>query len=183
MGEMSGPHVQCTCGLVWALRGTKWREQPCSTCATLRAENEQQGKDLIAQSRRLTETMEDMEKLNGDLYQARTAARAFVEWQEALRLYPMMRKDHEAKLEHVDKLLREVAGEATAPDTGRVGILPMFIDDGSSIVCDSISGGADSTGGEPNGLVLCLTNAGGGAKRVSYERIGRVDVPTEETPT
>jgi len=37
---------------------------------------------------------------------------------------------------------------------GKQSLLPMFIDDGSCIVCDSMAGGANSTRGMPNELTL-----------------------------
>lgn len=47
-------------------------------------------------------------------------------------------------------------------------IIPMKIDDGSVIYCDSISGGNDSTLGMPNQLGLVFRNSNGSEKRARY---------------
>ncbi len=42
----------------------------------------------------------------------------------------------------------------------RASILPMHIDDGSSIICVSVSGGADYLNGVPRRLCLLLSTPG-----------------------
>lgn len=50
------------------------------------------------------------------------------------------------------------------------GVLPLRIDDGTVINCASISGGADSTNGEPNRLTIAIRQPDGSEQHVQYIR-------------
>jgi len=52
---------------------------------------------------------------------------------------------------------------------GRDSVLPAYMDDGSSIVIDSIAGGKRSTDGVPDELTLCLTDGDGNERREEYK--------------
>lgn len=53
---------------------------------------------------------------------------------------------------------------------GDQGILPLRFDDGSKIIADSIAGGKESTGGEPNWITLRFYNPDGSNHTRRYLR-------------
>lgn len=64
-------------------------------------------------------------------------------------------------LEGGEFVAREIGG-------GRAGVLPMYVDDGSSITVDAIGAPGEDP---PPYVVLCLTGADGNEKRVRYEAV------------
>ena len=72
----------------------------------------------------------------------------------------------------------EPGGEGSSPSLPttaepRRGVLPMFIDDGETIECDSISGGVDYVDDMPRRLSLVRTLAVGQEIRAEYAYQGR----------
>ena len=53
-------------------------------------------------------------------------------------------------------------------ENDRFSVLPMELDDGTRILCDSVSGGQDYTHGMPRKLTLLIVDPNGFTRRAEY---------------